>query len=43
MMGVQGCREHLGIHFCDKRRSLSENRPKFPGVDFTLVGSVSWF
>ncbi|GAB4821241.1 hypothetical protein N2152v2_008287 [Parachlorella kessleri] len=32
-----GCREHLGIHFCDKRRSLSEVRPKFPGVDFTLI------
>lgn len=33
----QGCREHFGMHYCDKRRSISEAKACFPGVDFSLV------
>lgn len=34
---VELCREHLGIHPCDKRRSVSEYKPLFPAVDLSLV------
>jgi broad specificity phosphatase PhoE len=33
------CREHLGVHWCDKRRSISEYKPQFPAIDFSLIES----
>ncbi|KAF5739806.1 hypothetical protein HS088_TW12G01017 [Tripterygium wilfordii] len=38
-MAVELCREHLGVHPCDKRRSISEYRPLFPAIDFSQVES----
>ena len=34
---AQHCREHLGLHPCDRRRNLSVLQAEFPGVDFSLV------
>ncbi|XP_044481196.1 phosphoglycerate mutase-like protein 1 [Mangifera indica] len=31
------CREHLGVHPCDKRRSISEYQTLFPAIDFSLI------
>jgi hypothetical protein len=31
------CREHLGVHPCDKRRPLAHYRANFPAVDFSAV------
>uniref|UniRef100_A0A803PN07 Phosphoglycerate mutase-like protein 1 n=2 Tax=Cannabis sativa TaxID=3483 RepID=A0A803PN07_CANSA len=36
-LAVELCREHLGVHPCDKRRSISEYRPLFPAIDFSLI------
>ncbi|KAM1225570.1 hypothetical protein ACFX13_045014 [Malus domestica] len=36
-IAVELCREHLGVHPCDKRRSISEYRPLFPAIDFSLI------
>ncbi|KAM5575206.1 phosphoglycerate mutase-like protein 1 [Rosa sericea] len=36
-VAVELCREHLGVHPCDKRRSISEYRPLFPAIDFSLI------
>ncbi|XP_015074151.1 phosphoglycerate mutase-like protein 1 isoform X1 [Solanum pennellii] len=38
-IAVEGCREHLGVHWCDKRRSISEYKPLFPAIDFSLIES----
>ncbi|XXG56745.1 hypothetical protein AAC387_Pa03g4079 [Persea americana] len=38
-LAVETCREHLGVHPCDKRRSISEYRPIFPAIDFSLIES----
>ncbi|KAK9134191.1 hypothetical protein Syun_013521 [Stephania yunnanensis] len=34
-VAVELCREHLGVHFCDKRRSVSEYELLFPAIDFS--------
>lgn len=39
ILAVELCREHLGVHPCDKRRSISEYQCLFPAVDFSLVES----
>ncbi|KAL6517567.1 hypothetical protein OROMI_033268 [Orobanche minor] len=39
VMAVEQCREHLGVHPCDKRRSISEYQSLFPAVDFSLIES----
>ncbi|CAA2970114.1 Hypothetical predicted protein [Olea europaea subsp. europaea] len=39
ILAVELCREHLGIHPCDKRRSVSEYQCLFPAVDFSLIES----
>ncbi|KAL3614417.1 hypothetical protein CASFOL_042491 [Castilleja foliolosa] len=39
IIAVEQCREHLGVHPCDKRRSVSEYKSLFPGVDFSLIES----
>ncbi|KAK4751473.1 hypothetical protein SAY87_004955 [Trapa incisa] len=36
-IAVELCREHLGVHPCDKRRSISDYRPLFPAIDFSLI------
>lgn len=36
-IAVELCREHLGVHPCDRRRSISEYRPLFPAIDFSLI------
>ncbi|KAL8128774.1 hypothetical protein V2J09_017929 [Rumex salicifolius] len=38
-LAVEQCREHLGVHPCDKRRSVRENKPVFPAIDFSLIES----
>ncbi|KAG5543755.1 hypothetical protein RHGRI_016494 [Rhododendron griersonianum] len=38
-IAVELCREHLGIHPCDRRRSISEYKPIFPAIDFSLIES----
>ncbi|KAI4299201.1 hypothetical protein L6164_032682 [Bauhinia variegata] len=45
IIAVELCREHLGVHPCDKRRSVSEYQFLFPAVDFSLIDSdedVMW-
>ncbi|XP_057488860.1 phosphoglycerate mutase-like protein 1 isoform X2 [Actinidia eriantha] len=37
IVAVELCREHLGVHPCDKRRSISEYQYLFPAVDFSLA------
>ncbi|KAK1323138.1 hypothetical protein QJS10_CPA02g00187 [Acorus calamus] len=36
-IAVEDCREHLGVHPCDKRRSISEYQQIFPAIDFSLI------
>ncbi|XXG49041.1 hypothetical protein AAC387_Pa02g3329 [Persea americana] len=38
-LAVETCREHLGVHPCDKRRSITEYGPLFPAIDFSLIES----
>ncbi|KAK4802142.1 hypothetical protein SAY86_000345 [Trapa natans] len=37
IMAVELCREHLGVHPCDKRRSIGEYQFLFPAVDFSAI------
>ncbi|CAK9144953.1 unnamed protein product [Ilex paraguariensis] len=39
IVALELCREHLGVHPCDKRRSISEYQCLFPSVDFSLIES----
>lgn len=39
IVALELCREHLGVHPCDKRRSISEYQCLFPAVDFSLIES----
>ncbi|XP_076949419.1 phosphoglycerate mutase-like protein 1 [Bidens hawaiensis] len=36
-VAMELCREHLGVHPCDRRRSISEYKPMFPAIDFCLI------
>lgn len=36
---LEGLREQLGVHHCDKRSDLSKTRCIFPSIDFTLLSS----
>nr|KJB58787.1 hypothetical protein B456_009G226300 [Gossypium raimondii] len=36
-VAVELCREHLGVHPCDRRRSINEYRSLFPAIDFSLI------
>ncbi|MQL90631.1 hypothetical protein Taro_023227 [Colocasia esculenta] len=36
-LAVEACREHLGVHPCDKRRCISEYQLLFPAIDFSLI------
>ncbi|XP_052203925.1 phosphoglycerate mutase-like protein 1 isoform X2 [Diospyros lotus] len=45
IVAVELCREHLGVHPCDRRRSISEYQFLFPAVDFSLIESdkdIQW-
>ncbi|PKA55767.1 Arginine biosynthesis bifunctional protein ArgJ, chloroplastic [Apostasia shenzhenica] len=39
-IAVEACREHLGVHPCDRRRTISDYKKLFPAVDFSLVNST---
>ncbi|KAJ0929200.1 putative histidine phosphatase superfamily, clade-1 [Helianthus annuus] len=39
IIAVELCREHLGVHPCDRRRSVGEYQCLFPAVDFSLIES----
>ncbi|CAL5358193.1 unnamed protein product [Camellia sinensis] len=39
IIAVELCREHLGVHPCDRRRSISDYQCLFPAVDFSLIDS----
>ncbi|VAH25000.1 unnamed protein product [Triticum turgidum subsp. durum] len=36
-LAVEACREHLGVHPCDKRSSVTKYRTLFPAIDFSLI------
>ncbi|CAN0838740.1 Phosphoglycerate mutase-like protein 1 [Linum grandiflorum] len=36
-LAVELCREHLGVHPCDRRRSIRDYQPLFPAIDFSLI------
>ncbi|ESQ29598.1 hypothetical protein EUTSA_v10023600mg [Eutrema salsugineum] len=36
-IAVESCREHLGVHPCDRRSSITKYRELFPAVDFSLI------
>ncbi|XP_061351382.1 phosphoglycerate mutase-like protein 1 isoform X3 [Gastrolobium bilobum] len=36
-LAVELCREHLGVHPCDKRRSITEYKKMFPAINFSLI------
>ncbi|GAB2303499.1 hypothetical protein Dimus_037488, partial [Dionaea muscipula] len=36
-LAVELCRERLGVHPCDKRRTVSEYNLLFPAIDFSLA------
>ncbi|CAI0464111.1 unnamed protein product [Linum tenue] len=38
-LATELCREHLSLHPCDWRRSITESRPLFPADDFSLIES----
>lgn len=38
-IAVELCREHLGVHPCDRRRSISEYKLIFPAIDFSMIES----
>lgn len=39
VVAVEPCREHLGVHWCDRRRSITEYMTLFPAIDFSLIES----
>ncbi|KAF3435857.1 hypothetical protein FNV43_RR22949 [Rhamnella rubrinervis] len=39
LIALELCREHLGVHPCDKRRSISDYQFLFPAIDFSLIES----
>jgi hypothetical protein len=36
-LAVEDCREILGRHPCDWRRPITDIKPSFPGIDFSLI------
>uniref|UniRef100_A0A2P2MJN7 Phosphoglycerate mutase-like protein 1 n=1 Tax=Rhizophora mucronata TaxID=61149 RepID=A0A2P2MJN7_RHIMU len=36
-IAVELCREHFGVHPCDKRQNISDYQFLFPAVDFSLI------
>ncbi|XVE95141.1 hypothetical protein REPUB_Repub02eG0070900 [Reevesia pubescens] len=38
-VAVELCHEHLGVHPCDRRKSISKYLPDFPAIDFSMIES----
>ncbi|XP_075518859.1 phosphoglycerate mutase-like protein 1 isoform X1 [Primulina tabacum] len=38
-VALELCREHMGVHWCDKRRSIRDYKPLFPAIDFSMIES----
>ncbi|KAH8498663.1 hypothetical protein H0E87_017552 [Populus deltoides] len=38
-IAVEDCREHFGVHPCDKRHDVSDYQFLFPAVDFSLAST----
>lgn len=38
-MAVEWCREHIGVHPCDRRRNISELHDQYPAIDFSEIVS----
>ncbi|XP_022726940.1 phosphoglycerate mutase-like protein 1 [Durio zibethinus] len=38
-VAVELCRERIGVHPCDRRKSIKEYQPLFPAIDFSLIES----
>ncbi|KAJ6896123.1 phosphoglycerate mutase-like protein 1 isoform X2 [Populus alba x Populus x berolinensis] len=36
-IAIEDCREHFGVHPCDKRHDVSDYQFLFPAVDFSLI------
>ncbi|KAG8650488.1 phosphoglycerate mutase-like protein 1 isoform X1 [Manihot esculenta] len=36
-IAVELCREHFGVHPCDKRQNISDYQFLFPAIDFSLI------
>ncbi|EOA35468.1 hypothetical protein CARUB_v10020678mg [Capsella rubella] len=36
-IAVELCREHLGVHPCDRRSNITKYRELFPAIDFSLI------
>ncbi|XP_031482207.1 phosphoglycerate mutase-like protein 1 isoform X2 [Nymphaea colorata] len=36
-VAVELCREHLGVHPCDRRQKISDYQALFPAIDFSLI------
>jgi broad specificity phosphatase PhoE len=36
-IAVESCREHLGVHPCDRRSNITKYRELFPAIDFSLI------
>ncbi|XP_065869685.1 phosphoglycerate mutase-like protein 1 [Euphorbia lathyris] len=36
-VAMELCREHFGVHPCDKRRSVTDYQYLFPAIDFSLI------
>ncbi|KAI8554704.1 hypothetical protein RHMOL_Rhmol05G0118900 [Rhododendron molle] len=39
IVAVELCREHFGVHPCDRRRSISDYQYLFPAIDFSQIES----
>eukprot|EP01025_Chloroclados_australasicus_P056922 TRINITY_DN70883_c0_g1_i1.p1 TRINITY_DN70883_c0_g1~~TRINITY_DN70883_c0_g1_i1.p1 ORF type:complete len:238 (-),score=16.23 TRINITY_DN70883_c0_g1_i1:27-698(-) len=39
VVALEVCRETLGVHPCDARRSITKQKADFPGVNFDLIDS----
>ncbi|XP_010511105.1 PREDICTED: phosphoglycerate mutase-like protein 2 [Camelina sativa] len=36
-IAVESCREHLGVHPCDRRSNITKYRELFPSIEFSLI------
>ncbi|XP_022136291.1 phosphoglycerate mutase-like protein 1 [Momordica charantia] len=36
-LAIEDCRESIGITPCDRRRNISEYRPLYPAIDFSMI------
>ncbi|CAM8906979.1 unnamed protein product [Rhodiola kirilowii] len=38
-LAIESCREHLGVHPCDRRRNITDYHYLFPAIDYSLIES----